>query len=76
MEEGLLAGDDLDRDAELGRHRLEHALDRVEVRRHRLPVPATGAERAHRERRDAPGLEGRRRPVAGELAGEHAVVRR
>ena len=76
MEKRLLPRNDLDGGAELPGQRLQHGLDRVEVRLHRLAAPRPGPKRARRDRRDTPGLVGRRGPLADEPAGQHAVVGR
>jgi hypothetical protein len=42
MEEGLLPRNDFDLQAELARERLEHPLERVELRTHRIASPVAG----------------------------------
>ena len=62
--------------AELGRKRLEDALEGEEVGGPLLGGPAGRRERARRERRDAMRLEGGRLPPPGELRPERPADRR
>src|SRR3954449_10653966 len=76
MEERLVPRHDLDAGAELSSHGSRRALEQIEVALEGFAAPGRGPNRTRRDCRDPPGLEGRSRPLADELAGQHSVMRR